>query len=100
MNLVDLTATLLEAAGHGPLPDTDGRSLLNVARDPNAGWENETFSEYCTDELKAWTGSKKLLTRMVRHRQFKLNCFHTDRHQLFDLEGDPYETENLFDNSQ
>lgn len=96
VNLVDLTATLVDAAGQEPLPHTDGRSLLNIASDPDTVWENETFSEYCTDGLKAWSGGKKILTRMIRKGRFKLNYFHNDRHQLFDLEDDPDETRNLF----
>ncbi|WP_323765842.1 sulfatase-like hydrolase/transferase [Marinovum sp.] len=100
VNLVDLTATLVDAVGHDPLPEADGRSLLGIAKDPKADWSNETFSEYCTDGMKAWTGGKKLLTRMVRQGRFKLNYFHDDRHQLFDLEADPDETHNLFDAPQ
>ncbi len=96
VNLVDLTATLVDAAGHDPLPGADGRSLLDIARNPDAAWRNETFSEYCTDGLKAWTGGKKLLTRMVRNERYKLNYFHGDRHQLFDMLEDPDETTNLY----
>lgn len=95
VNLVDLTATLVDVAGHAPLPDTDGVSLLGIAADPGAVWRNETYSEYCTDGLKAWSGGKKILTRMVRKDGFKFNYFHNDKHQLFDLQADPDETTNL-----
>ncbi len=97
VNLVDLSATLVAAAGHAPLPEADGRSLLEIARDPGAEWEDETFSEYVTDGLKAWSGGKKIITRMIRRGRFKLNYFHGDRHQLFDLGADPDETRNLFE---
>lgn len=95
VSLVDLTATLVDVTGHAPLPDMDGVSLLGIAMDPDAFWQNETYSEYCTDGLKAWSGGKKILTRMVRKGRFKFNYFHNDRHQLFDMETDPDETTNL-----
>lgn len=97
VNLVDLTATLVEVAGHTPLPDIDGVSLLSIAMNPQAKWINETYSEYCTDGLKAWSGGKKILTRMVRKDEFKFCYYHKDTHQLFDLKTDPDETTNLLD---
>lgn len=97
VNLVDLSATLVDAAGHDPLPDCDGHSLLPMAKEPDTPWSDETFSEYCTDGLKAWSGGKKILTRMVRQGRYKLNYFHDDRYQLFDLQTDPDEMVNLFD---
>lgn len=95
VNLVDLTATLVDVAGHPPLPNTDGVSLMGIARNSQEDWVNETCSEYCTDGMKAWSGGKKILTRMIRSGKYKLNYFHEDAHQLFDLENDPDETTNL-----
>lgn len=100
VNLIDLTATLVEAGAHDPLPQSDGKSLLPLARDASADWTDETFSEYCTDGLQAWTGGKKILTRMIRTKRWKLNYFHDDRHQLFDMENDPDEITNLFGNPE
>src|SRR5262249_30238252 len=56
VNLMDLTATMLQAIGAPALPDADGRSFLDVARDARTPWVDETFAEYCTDETPSWTG--------------------------------------------
>lgn len=100
VSLIDLTATLVDVAGHAPLPHGDGSSLLPIAIDPKAEWTNEVYSEYCTDGLQAWSGGRKILTRMVRTKKWKLNYFHNDRHQLFNMMDDPDETNNLIDDPQ
>lgn len=97
VSLLDLTATLVDAAGHAPLPDADGASLLGIASDPDTAWPNEVYSEYCTDGMHAWSGGKKILTRMIRTKNWKLNYYHNDKHQLFDMVNDPDETKNLAD---
>lgn len=97
VSLVDLSATLVEAAGHAPLPQSDGVSLLGIATNPETDWRDEVFSEYCTDGLQAWSSGKKILTRMIRTRQWKLNYFHNDQNQMFDMSNDPDETRNLID---
>jgi len=97
VSLVDLTATLVDVSGHSPLPGTDGSSLVEIACDPSAGWKGEVYSEYCTDGMQAWSGGKKILTRMIRTERWKLNYFHKDKNQLFDMLDDPNETKNLID---
>jgi len=97
VSLLDLTATLVDVACHEPLPDSDGSSLLGIAADPDSAWSNEVFSEYCTDGMHAWSGGKKILTRMIRTLKWKLNYYHNDKHQLFDMVNDPDETKNLVD---
>ena len=66
VNLVDVAATVVEAGGSGPLPDIDGKSLLSVADGTATDWHDETFSEYCTDGLSAWSGGRVLQSRMIR----------------------------------
>ena len=53
LSSLDLNATMLEALGTPPLPNACGRSVLDLARQPNTEWEDLAFSEYCTyeDEL-------------------------------------------------
>jgi choline-sulfatase len=95
VNLIDLTATVLEALGAPALPSAQGRSFLEVARDGRAPWVDETYAEYCTDETPAWTGGMAVRQRMIRQSRWKLVYYHGYRPQLFDLGTDPYELRDL-----
>jgi choline-sulfatase len=95
VNLMDLAATLLDAAQAPALPDADGRSFLAVARDSGKPWIDETFAEYCTDETPTWTGGMAVRQRMIRAGRWKLSYYHGYRPQLFDLANDPHELDDL-----
>ena len=83
---LDVNATMLDALGAPPLPDSRGRSLMSLMQDPDAGWEDIAFSEYCNDGR---------LTRMVRRGPWKLNYYHGYEPQLFHLDQDPQEMNDL-----
>lgn len=95
VNLVDLSQTMIEAMGGQALPHADGRSFWTLAQDRAAPWENETFSEYCTDAVPPWTGGRAVQQRMIRSGRHKLVLYDSEPPQLFDLEADPDETVNL-----
>ena len=63
VSLVDVSAAVVEAAGAPRLPNIDGKSLLGVAKGTDVDWTNETYSEYCTDGLQAWSGANLPLSR-------------------------------------
>lgn len=89
VNLVDLTATVLDLAGAEPLPEIDGRSFRRLWR-PNLGaWDDTTYSEYGT----RW--AEPLLARMVRRGRMKYVYYHEMPELLFDLDNDPGERYNL-----
>jgi choline-sulfatase len=95
VNLIDVTATMLEALGAQPLPHAQGTSLLAVARDAAVPWIDETFSEYCTDAVPNWTGGMAVRQRMIRSGPWKLIYYDGYRPQLFDLSSDPHELSDL-----
>jgi choline-sulfatase len=94
-NLLDVAATMLYALDAPALPAGQGRSLLEVARNPNSPWLDETFAEYCTDGVARWTGTAPVQQRMVRSGRFKLVYYHGLAPQLFDLAADPDELVDL-----
>lgn len=96
-NLADLGATFLAAAGAPPLPRSRGRSLLGVAADPAAPWEDATFSEYVTDSASPWTGRVPTTQRMLRAGRWKYVHVEGTRPMLFDLAADPGEAVDLGD---
>jgi choline-sulfatase len=93
--LIDLTSTLLDAAGAPALPFTQGRSLLPILLDDAAPWINQTFSEYVNDGAPSWSGGRVTISRMVRRDQWKLIYHRGQRTQLFDLTDDPFEEHDL-----
>jgi len=92
----DVTATLLDLMDAPALPGSPGRSLrpllANPANEPRR-WENLAFSEYCNDEAFSPKGGCR--QRMIRRDRWKLVHYHEQPCQLFDLENDPDELEDL-----
>ena len=86
-SLLDVSATLLDLAGTGPLPQTAGRSLAGLLRDPASAsaWPGLALAEN-------YSGGQERPGRMVRQGKWKLNHYHGwDQPQLFNLEEDPDE---------
>jgi choline-sulfatase len=95
VNLIDLGPTMIDALGGPPLPNAEGQSFLEVAKDGAIPWLDETFSEYCTDGMAPWAGPEPVQQRMIRRGRFKLVYYHGQRPQLFDLDSDPHELADL-----
>jgi choline-sulfatase len=117
VSALDVTATILDAAGAPALPDMVGRSLLwileadegqtdegrktkhgngaadalghssSVPRPSSDTWEDLAFSEFCVED--GW------FQRMIRSGPWKLNYYHGYRPQLFNLADDPDEVHDL-----
>ncbi|MCP4897429.1 MAG: sulfatase [bacterium] len=96
---VDLAATVLDIAGV-KIPDhVQGKSLVPVLVQPNTSVHESFLIEYYSHENPfPWTAN--LDYRIVRKGKFKYIRWirFEDQAELYDLEADPYELENLVKN--
>ncbi len=83
VSALDLNATMLDALDAPPLPNSRGRSVLPLFRNDRIDWEDVAFSEYCTND--------GCYHRMIRRDAWKLNYYHGQPSQLFNLKEDPNE---------
>ncbi|WP_435552912.1 sulfatase-like hydrolase/transferase [Natrinema sp. CGMCC1.2065] len=96
VHLHDLAATVLEIA-EVPVPESfDSRSLVPLLEnggEPPADleWRDSTFAQYHGDEFGLYS------QRMVRTAAYKYVYNGPDIDELYDLEADPAELQNLID---
>jgi choline-sulfatase len=93
VSLVDVGPTLIDFAGGEKMPAATGRSLAPLLAGRVEGWPNEAFSE-----LPATAGVPT--TRMIRRGKWKLVHYDGMRPQLFDMEKDPQELEDLGESAE
>lgn len=91
---VDLAPTLLDLLHIEPLQRAQGRNMEEILRDPHAEWSNYTYSEY-NGHL---AGGFKM--RAVIGDRFKYVYHHESDDELFDLNNDPDELDNILDEPQ
>lgn len=94
---LDLSATILDLAGVSAQVDVsegmDGQSLrplLDAGQDGHVTWRDHAISDY-------YAQASRNPMRMIRQGNYKLNIYHGETLELFDLAADPYEMDNLAD---
>jgi len=85
---IDLAPTIAEAAGV-ELPNADGRSLLPLLADPSTGWRRAVLIEHLrgTNPIPTYCA-----VRTARHL---FAVYDTGERELYDLEADPFQLQNL-----
>ncbi len=92
---VDLAPTLLEVAGATATLAQDGRSLLEVLRDPDAEYAREIVLENGNgaNKIPSYRGLRNERFTFVRHET-------TGEQELYDLREDPFQLNSLDDDER
>ena len=93
VGLLDLGQTLLDFAGVTQLPNIDGRSFRSLIDGDSGDWPDQTISEG-TGRVKDEVGA---IQRMIRRGPWKLCYYDQMRVQLFNIEEDPLEHNDRWD---
>lgn len=101
VELLDLTSTIVELAGLEQPAYMQGKSLIPLLTDATQTDEHREFvrSEYFDALDPFFTDGVGAFATMYRNRKYKLSIYHGhDIGELYDLEQDPWEFNNLWDN--
>ncbi|MFJ4415216.1 sulfatase-like hydrolase/transferase [Streptomyces sp. NPDC088925] len=93
VSLTDCTATLLDLAGCDTTPATDSRSLLPLVRGEHPEWPAEVLAEFHGHHFP-------YPQRMIREERFKLVVNPDSFNELYDLETDPHELVNRYEDPE
>lgn len=100
VELLDMSSTLVELAGVDPPDYMQGKSLLPILRGevPADHFRDSVRCEYFDALDSHFTGGTGTFATMYRDSRFKLSVYHGHGiGELYDLQEDPWEFENLWD---
>ena len=110
MSLVDLVPTLLDLMGQGTPANSHGVSRTDVLRGESDLSNNDVIVEWngshnsCVWPPEAPEAAQRVEAdpwrSIISHEGWKLNASATDQSELFDLNSDPYEMTNRFNDAE
>lgn len=96
---ISLTPTFLEYMGLSTPPPLQGESIINIIRKPDEEREKKpVFMEFGRFELIHDGVGGFQMMRAVFDGRYKLAINFTDTDEMYDLENDPYEMNNIINN--
>ncbi|TVR88843.1 MAG: DUF4976 domain-containing protein [Trueperaceae bacterium] len=98
VSILDLSATLTDAAGLERPERHEGRSILPLVRDPGAPWRDELFFQISESEVGRGLRTRRWKYGVSAPDADPWHDAHAERYveaYLYDLEHDPYELDNL-----
>lgn len=98
---IDIAPTLIELAGLTPGLHIQGKSILPVLKGESESWRNSFLIEHISEEtVMPWLVNMGY--KAVRMDNYKyIHWLHYDNaDELYDLEADPYEQQNLIGNQE
>lgn len=95
VSLIDVMPTLADMIGAKVDKEVQGISLVETANTGNEIKDRVVFTEYRAGNYNAFPKQKDLPSRMMRKGNYKYIYTHGVIDQLYDLEKDPNERENL-----
>lgn len=88
----DLAPTIVQLLGMPPMEHAQGHSMVPILYDRHADWREHTFAEY-----NGWVAPGQRMRAVIGERYKYVYHHEVDPDQLFDLERDPDELNNLID---
>ena len=98
VSILDLSATLCDAAGVDPPEGHEGRSILPLIRDPRSPWRDELFFQISESEVGRGLRTQRWKYGITAPDADPWHDAHAARYveaYLYDLGHDPYELDNL-----
>lgn len=97
---IDLAPTLLEMAGLKPSGDIEGKSFLPLLKGKTDHWRSSFLIEYNSDTV--FPRMLNMGYKAVRTNRFKYIQYNDLKNmdELYDLQTDPYELQNIISNSE
>ncbi len=90
VSLTDCTATILDLAGLDTSAAVDSRSLLRLVAGEEVAWQEDIVCEFHGHHFP-------YPQRMLRTRRYKLVVNPDSINELYDLERDPHELQNVYE---
>lgn len=96
---IDIAPTILELAGIAVPDYTQGRSLANILKGKENNWRDAFLFEYYVSDLYPYAGPNMLAVRTERYKLID-GFLEDDIDELYDLQNDPGEMDNLINNPE